>query len=637
MSKIELIELENLELSPDDVRRTPASVEADDELMASIEANGLLENLVVEPVPGSPGLYHVLAGRRRFTALSRLRVKGSAAAAGPVPCLVLEDSSRAMEVALVENVVRVNLHPADEVEIFGELVQAGNTIPQIAARFGVSDRSVEQRVRLGGVIPAVLNAYREGKCNLEAVKVFAITSDPAQQEKVWKIVENGRNTVSTWEIRRLITDGKCNGASPLARFVGVKSYEKAGGAVARDLFADQDLEGVYLEDTVLLTNLADEKLERLAVEYRTEWKWVEASQQADPAVVYRLDRLRAPVEDPSDEEAAEADRLQARLKELADDAKTVDEDAAGAEEFKNIRRRLRELKAVASQRGGFTAKQRAMAGCFLSIGREGKLAVAWGLVRPEDVPPPKGAAAPAPGHTSSTVPTSTAAAPGKQGYSDVLTNDLRAVRQTIIKSHLGEAFEEAFNLHLYQMARDIYQVGYHDTALSFELALTGVNIPAEGVPDLPLGWLEAETDTESFHLLRVLPVSDKQRLFAACVAAILKGQLATDTRARPELELTVESLGIDFAAEYRPAAADFWSRLNKSQIMTIAEEVLGSDWVQAHSKDKKDALVTAVAAAFDAEEEVPQGVTPEARAKALAWAPPGFVAQEPDLNTTADV
>jgi ParB family chromosome partitioning protein len=46
---------------------------------------------------------------------------------------------------------------------------------------------------------------------------------------------------------------------PLVRFVGLDTYEAAGGGVRRDLFAEGDA-GVYLTDAALLERLAQDKL-----------------------------------------------------------------------------------------------------------------------------------------------------------------------------------------------------------------------------------------------------------------------------------------------------------------------------------------------------------------------------------------
>ena len=48
----------------------------------------------------------------------------------------------AEEVSLAENSVRAAMHPADQVEAFRRLADAGSTAAAIAARFGVSERTV---------------------------------------------------------------------------------------------------------------------------------------------------------------------------------------------------------------------------------------------------------------------------------------------------------------------------------------------------------------------------------------------------------------------------------------------------------------------------------------------------------------
>ncbi len=142
---------------------------------------------------------------------------------------------------------------------------------------------------------------------------------------------------------------------------------------------------------------------------------------------------------------------------------------------------------------------------------------------------------------------------------------------------------------------------------------------------LPLDWLTIEDGGESFAALRALPQDDKQRLFAASVARTVKGQLAFEPQARPELEATIARLDIDFASQVRPTAAMLWSRINKGRILEIARETLGPAWASARAKSKKPAIAKAMEEAFAAGSP-PLGVTVDAHAAALAWTPPGFKA-----------
>ena len=120
-------------------------------------------------------------------------------------------------------------------------------------------------------------------------------------------------------------------------------------------------------------------------------------------------------------------------------------------------------------------------------------------------------------------------------------------------------------------------------------------------------------------------------MFAACVARAVKGQLAFEPHARPELEATVARLDIDFAAHVRPTASMLWSRIPKARVLDIARTVFGLAWASARSKYKKPALAEAMETAF-ATGEPPVGVSAAMHAEALAWTPPGIrgVRHRPD-------
>ena len=188
------IPLDRLERSPANVRRTEAGKTAFAELKASIAAHGLLENLVARSIgPGEDGGEHyaVIAGGRRLDALRDLASEGAWLETDhPVPCRVIVNGAADSELSLAENVVRVAMHPADQVQAFGALAGDGASVADIAARFGVSERIVEQRLRLGNAAPEILDAYRADAIDLETLKAFAVTADQARQMAVWEQVSD---------------------------------------------------------------------------------------------------------------------------------------------------------------------------------------------------------------------------------------------------------------------------------------------------------------------------------------------------------------------------------------------------------------------------------------------------------------
>ncbi|MDE2976219.1 MAG: ParB N-terminal domain-containing protein, partial [Acidobacteriota bacterium] len=596
------IALDRLSVAPENVRKAPPDAAAEAELKASIAAHGLLENLVVRG-ESSNGHYAVVAGGRRLAALKALAADGVLDAAHPVPCLVVDNTAQSSELSLAENVIRIAMHPADQVTAFTKLAESGISVAAIAARFGISERLVEQRLRLGNAAPELLDAYRNDRIDLETLKAFAVTTDHGRQAAVWEEVANQGYRPAAWQVKRLLTEERVPANSAMARFVGVGAYEAAGGAVLRDLFADEDESGIWLEDLVLLQKLAMEKLGEAVKELETRWRWATAMPEVDWTSIAHYGRISPEPSVPTDEETAELERLRIREDELAD----LDEDEwteALGEEAQAIETRTCEIHEAIEARAAYQAGDYAIAGCIATIGRDGELQVIGGLVRPEDMPKPADAGnegegdgddatgsdrlrGPSISGPLASPPDPEAEARKEAGVGIGLSDDLRSIRTALVKAHLGKDFEAAFDLMLFQLGRSVFTHGYKAHALDIAIRETPDRptlrmndqdfdawSPGEAMLDdrsgLPLDWLTVEDDGEPFAALRALPEADKQALFAAAVARTVKGQLAFEPGARPELEATVARLGIDFAGHVRPTAAMLWSRINKGRILEIA-------------------------------------------------------------------
>ena len=234
-----------------------------------------------EPAEDGGERYGVIAGARRLAAMNQLASEGVIEADHPVPCRIVANGANDSEISLAENVIRVAMHPADQVEAFGALALAGATVADIAANFGVSERTVEQRLRLGHVASELLDAYREDRIDLATLKAFTVTTDRARQLAVWEQVSGQGYRPTDWQIKRMLTEDRVPAGAALARYVGVDAYEAAGGPVLRDLFADEHENGVWLEDPTLLMKLALDRLQVAADELATRWKWAEARIDVD--------------------------------------------------------------------------------------------------------------------------------------------------------------------------------------------------------------------------------------------------------------------------------------------------------------------------------------------------------------------
>ena len=579
-----------------------------------------------------------------------------------MPCKIAPNGN-AGELSLAENVVRIAMHPADQVVAFAALAGAGVTVAAIAARFGVSERTVEQRLRLGNAAPELLDAYRAEEIDLETLMAFAVTTDHDRQRSVWERVSAQGYRRSAWQVKRMLTEERVPAGAAMARFVGVDTYEAAGGSVLRDLFADEYENGVWLEDPKLLGELAMTKLTAAADELATRWKWADAMPEVDWSATARFGRIQPEPGEPTAAENAEIEKLRTRHDELA----TMDEDEWTdelVEEAEAIEPRLDAIEAEVDARARFRPEDFAMAGCIATIGRDGTLQVIQGLVKPEDMPKESGATANGQdadaGNDATTdsgrvdgpaisTPLASPVDPRTKAREEAgvgigLADDLRAIRTALIKAHLAGDFEAAFDLVVFQMVRAVFARGYTGSWHALDIVFnetadrptTRTNdddfaawSPGEAMladwSHLPFEWMGGDDDAACFAALKALPRADKETLFAAAVARTVKGQLAFEHGARPELEATVARLGIDFAKHVRPTAAMLWSRIKKSRILDVARETLGAAWALTRSKYKKADLAKSMEEAFAAGAP-PISVGATAHAAALAWTMPGFAA-----------
>ena len=377
------ISLARLIPSPSNVRRTGGGVGIES-LAASIAAHGLLQSLVVRPKSGTDGQptdrYEVVAGGRRLAALKLLAKQKRIAKGTPVPCRVLDSEGvDGHEASLAENFVRQDMHPADQFDAFQALQQSGSGIEAIAARFGVSTHLVRQRLRLAGVSPVLIRAYRDEQLTLDDLTAFAVTDDIGAQEQVFGQLQDWQRNPDT--IRRLLTHALIPAGDRTVHFVGLDTYLAAGGTVQRDLFSED--RGGWITDPALLERLVAARMDSEAETIRTEgWRWVAIGPEAQ-ASAWRMRRV-FPEEialSAADEQRRTdlADRYDALAEAHNHDAEDLPE--AVAAELESIEA---DLAALAARRQDWRKEDVTMAGVVITLATDGSLRVERGFVRPED-------------------------------------------------------------------------------------------------------------------------------------------------------------------------------------------------------------------------------------------------------------
>jgi ParB family chromosome partitioning protein len=121
--------------------RTNFDEEALTALAASIEASGVVQPLLVRPLPD--GSYELVAGERRWRAAQQAGVE-------KVPAVVRDQAeAERLQAALIENMVREDLNPVEEARACAALVEElGLTKEELAKRVGRSRPAVSNLIRL---------------------------------------------------------------------------------------------------------------------------------------------------------------------------------------------------------------------------------------------------------------------------------------------------------------------------------------------------------------------------------------------------------------------------------------------------------------------------------------------------------
>ena len=206
------IAMEEIETNPDQPRSTVGDLS---ELRRSIEARGVLEPLLVKPI--SESRYRIIAGERRFRAAME-------AGLTEIPCIELDvPENEVVEIALIENLHRRDLHAFEEAEGYASLAaRHGYTQQQIADAVGKSRVTVTEAMSLLEIPDALRDACRRADISARSVLLqIARLGDPQKMRDAIEAVASG----STREDLRARKKGEGSKKRPRFSFV----YGPKGG------------------------------------------------------------------------------------------------------------------------------------------------------------------------------------------------------------------------------------------------------------------------------------------------------------------------------------------------------------------------------------------------------------------------
>jgi ParB family chromosome partitioning protein len=227
-----------------------------EELAVAIRAQGIIEPLIVRPDGDS---YELIAGERRLRAARLAELM-------EVPVIVRElDDRAALEMSLVENLLREDLNPIEEGQALARLNRDFNlTHDDIAARIGKSRSYVSNIIRLIELPAEVLAMIGRGELTGGQVRpLLALSSPEAQLAEARKIAQarissrQAEAIASAQRAARLRPGSRARGDDPNLLALGetiqralkrkVRIVRRRGsrpGRIELEYYNDEDLNGL---------------------------------------------------------------------------------------------------------------------------------------------------------------------------------------------------------------------------------------------------------------------------------------------------------------------------------------------------------------------------------------------------------
>jgi ParB family chromosome partitioning protein len=235
--------------------RTHFDDEALEQLASSIRQFGILQPLVVRPLSG--GNFEIVAGERRYRA-------AKLAGLDKVPVIVRSTKElEQLEIALIENVQRVDLSPLEQAVSIERLHQQFSLhYDAIAKRLGKASSTINNIVRLLQLPASAREALAEKKITEgHARAILSLKDAPERQEELlWSIINEG------WNVRqaeRYVTSHKSGVVEKKAVRARVETETRETKALSKRLGTAVQIRRTAKGGKLELQFKSDEDLERL--------------------------------------------------------------------------------------------------------------------------------------------------------------------------------------------------------------------------------------------------------------------------------------------------------------------------------------------------------------------------------------
>ncbi len=638
------VKLSKLSLSPINVRSRSEELLEIPQLAADIEARGILQNLLVNPVKKPRGSFEVFDGGRRLRALMKLVQDGVIVAEGyDVPVKVLTgDEATLSETSTAANFHQLKMTPAEECRAFQYFIGLKGDIDGVAKRLGVTRRFVEGRLRLATLAEPIFDALSEGGITLDIAKAYASTENQAKQLHVWEAYGGNYSNADT--IRRVIASETMKSTDAVAILVGEDRYVAAGGKIDPDLFSE---DGDKWVDPEIAQRLAAEIMEteakRVGEELGLGWIRPIASNYTHNAAA-GLYRVILPQPEPTAEQVVRLEEIDARQSEISIE---MDDESLTDDTYQALDREhdalSDEIRAIHDTTPVLPEELKPQVGLFLKLTIKGEMQLdtAYYSEQPVKVPGDRededGADGDREGDDRSTGGTSgkpaappapETVAPGGKPLSARLFDELSMQRRDVLAAtllgHPGLALDYALFVMIDDRHSSFSAYGSTIRAHPPQDPVSGQQPEtrargylAEAHEGLDAAWTEHRSEVDRFEAFRALDDDGKANWLAYIVARSLEAKPSYRAEHCALHNRLATIMEVDVASWWRPTSENYFDRISKGSILALLADVGGAALTARHATMKKSEISSSCEKLFAGEAIV----EPEARDAAIAWIP----------------
>lgn len=223
------------------------------ELAESIKQHGLIQPIVVRPLAN--GSYSIIAGERRWRACRE-------AGLDIVPVVIKDVDERTVkELALIENLQRLDLNPIEEALGYKSLVDTYSlTQEEVAKTVGKSRSTVTNALRLLLLNEKETEALKSGKISAGHARALLSIEDTALRKEAFSVALNGGSVRDIENLSKKIKSEK----SPKKQTQTNNYYREVELALKEELGRKVNIKPTKNGGTITLEFYSDEELADLA-------------------------------------------------------------------------------------------------------------------------------------------------------------------------------------------------------------------------------------------------------------------------------------------------------------------------------------------------------------------------------------